>query len=349
MKKKLRLIITLISGMIVLVSCQNPMTIETEVHDDGSLDKTITFEKVDSLHGYNNIFAISSEKGWSIAIKELADEKEEKFQMAFKKHFASADEVNAELNTQNDSLFNIKSSFEKEFRWFYTYIRYTETYAPLNRFKMISPDDYINAEDKQFIDRLPGEGNAISKADSLYLQLLHAKVDEVYSNEAIFNEQYDILVNLVKRNGIDPKWLDTVAIKINYIKDHIPDMRGDPDFALKMADSIKIPLDRKKAKADSRELSGSLRTRLNFMSFARDGRYTNIINMPWELVSTNADSVSGNKAFWRPLSTKFLFKEYVMVAESRKLNTWAVIVSVAFILLTVFVVWRRSKRSFASS
>src|SRR6188472_4107370 len=134
MRNKLRVFITLISGMIVLVSCQNPMTMETEVHEDGSLDKTITFEKVDSLHGYSNIFAISSEKGWSSAMKELPDEKEEKFQITFKKHFASADEVNAQLNTQNDSLFNIQTSFEREFRWFYTYIRYTETYSPLNRF-----------------------------------------------------------------------------------------------------------------------------------------------------------------------------------------------------------------------
>ena len=80
------------------------------------------------------------------------------------------------------------------------------------------------------------------------------------------------------------------------------------------------------------------------MGFANDGKYMNIINMPWTVVDSNADSVADNKLVWRPLVTKFLFKEYHMYAESRKLNMWALFVSGVVVLLTVLV-WRKTEGS----
>ena len=80
------------------------------------------------------------------------------------------------------------------------------------------------------------------------------------------------------------------------------------------------------------------------MGFANDGKYMNIINMPWTLVNSNADSVVGNKLIWRPLVTKFLFKEYHMYAESRKLNLWALMVSGVVVVSTIFI-WSRNKNA----
>ncbi len=342
--------ITLLLGALLFSSCENPMTMETEVHEDGSLDKNITFEKGDSALITTNIFGIDSSKGWSAKIIELPVDRKEggsdkvQYKTVFKKHFESVEKMNTELSTSSDTLFKINTSFEKKFRWFYSYIRYTETFLPINRFKMLSPKDYINKEDDQFIDRLPGEGKAISKADSLYLQMLNVKIGDYYTNMAIFNEEFEIMKELVKRSNLPSNWMDTLIRKKEYIYNHIEKMKGEPDFALQMADSLHIPLIREKAMQDSPELSKDLNSRIAFMGFANDGKYMNIINMPWTVVSSNADSVIGNKLFWRPLVTKFQFKEYKMYAESRKLNLWAVGVSGLFVLSTLFI-WNKSARS----
>lgn len=336
----------LLLAALLFSSCENPMTLETDVHEDGTLGKTITFEKGDSSLITHNIFGIDSAKGWSAEIVQLPMERKEKgsdkiqYKTVFKKHFASADELNKELNPPTDTLFKIKSTFEKKFRWFYTYIRYTETFLPINRFTMLSPDDYLNEEDNQFIDRLPGEGKAISKADSLYLQMLNVKIGDYYTNMAIFNEEFEIMKELIKRSNLENKWMDTLIRKKEYIYNHIEKMRGEPDFALKMADSLHIPLNREQAIKDAPILAKDLNSRISFMGFANDGKYMNIVNMPWTIVNSNADSVAGNKLIWRPLVTKFLFKEHHMYAESRKLNLWTMVVSGAVVLLTVFV-WRR--------
>ena len=345
---KTNIIFKLIVLALLFSACEHPMMLETDVHEDGSFDKTITFEKGDSSLITNNIFGVDSTKGWSVEIMELPVERKEngsdkvQYKTVFKKQFESVDQLNNELNTSSDTLFKVKSTFEKKFRWFYTYIRYTETFLPINRFKMLSPEDYVNEEDNRFIDRLPGEGKSISKADSLYLQMLNVKIGDYYTNMAIFNEEFEIMNELVKLSNLEDKWMDTLVRKKEYIYNHIDKMKGEPDFARMMADSLHIPLNRETADKDAHQLAKDLNSRISFMGFANGGKYMNIINMPWSVVNTNADSVVGNKLIWRPLVTKFLFKEYRMYAESRKLNLLPLIVSIGLVLLTVYF-WTRRK------
>ncbi len=345
---KTKLIIMVAVGLMVLSSCENPMTYETKVHEDGTFDKTIIFEKNDSSILQKNMFGINEERGWTASLEKLPiDEKDnnskQKVYVAFNKHFNSVNEMNAELNSSSDTHFQIKSTFEKKFRWFYTYLKYTETFAPINRFKMLPITDYINKEDFQFIERLPSEGSSISKADSLFLQMLNVKIVDEYGNMAIFNEEYDILTKLLKKNNMEKKWFDTLIQKREFIYSRIDKMKGEPNLAIEMADSLQIPLPREKAIRDANELSKDLNARMNFMGFAKDGKYKNIIDMPWQVVNTNADSISGSKLFWRPVATKFLITEYVMYAESRKLNIWTVVASAAFLLLTSFALFRKRK------
>jgi hypothetical protein len=77
------------------------------------------------------------------------------------------------------------------------------------------------------------------------------------------------------------------------------------------------------------------------MSYARDGKYVNSIEMPWTVVRSNADSVAGNVLYWKPLATKFAIKEFTMIAESRKLNWWAVALTAVFIGITFIRFIRR--------
>ncbi len=348
-KMKFKLISAIVIGVVILSSCENPMTFETKVYEDGTFDKTIIFEKNDSSIIHQNMFGINEDHGWSTIVtklqKETKEKSEQKNWIAFSKHFSSIDEMNSELNTSSDSLFHIKSTFKKKFRWFYTYIEYTETFAPINRFKMLSISDYLTKEDYQFINRLPHEGSSISKADSLFLQMLNVKIMDEYVNMAIFNEEYDILTKVMQRSRMDKKWYDTLAKKRELMFSIIDDIKGDGDLAMEMADTLQIPLPRDQAMKDTKELSRDLNSRMSFMSFAKDGKYKNSIDMPWQVIETNADSVSGNKLFWRPASVKFLVTDYVMYSRSRKPNLWAVLISGAFILITLFVILRKRMTS----
>src|SRR6478752_4613498 len=98
---KTKLIIGLAIAVLMFSSCERPMTLETVVHEDGALDKTIIFEKADSSIIRQNVFGINAEHGWSASVVELPVEKKEdkdRFHITFSKHFNSAEEINAELN-----------------------------------------------------------------------------------------------------------------------------------------------------------------------------------------------------------------------------------------------------------
>jgi hypothetical protein len=175
---------TIIFGLFLLTilsACEHDINMETTVHSDGSLDKTIRLSNTDSLQ---NILGLRQEDGWIQTVQEVElDEDDElpyfgtkpaepsspkdsaaretKEIRSFQRHFSSAEEANTALATPIDSLFRVTSTFEKKFRWFYTYIYYADTYHAINRMGYPATN-YTTAEDYAFIDRLPGEGKRIT-------------------------------------------------------------------------------------------------------------------------------------------------------------------------------------------
>jgi hypothetical protein len=105
-------------------------------------------------------------------------------------------------------------------------------------------------------------------------------------------------------------------------------------------DSFKIPIDQSKI-AEFQKLQQKFWKKMNFISITSDGKFVNRINLPWPVVKTNADSVSGNSLFWAPPTIKFLLKDYTMYGECRKLNWWAVIVSVVVVGFTGYLFVRK--------
>lgn len=330
--------------LVLFTACEHPIYMETKVNVDGSLDKVIEMDKADSNRVERNVFNINVAKGWNVDIRRSDGDSttsRDEFNIRFDKHFASAAAANEELNMVSDTLFRIESKFDKSFRWFYTYIRYSETYKPIDRLKKVKVDDYFNQEDKSFINRLPGEGVAISKADSLYLQTLNEKIFKNYARMGMFFEYFEILTNVATKH-LDSSWVHKLYNESDYIYKKLEDMEGEPDFAARIADSLKMPLP-KEAALEFSNLSKDLESRIAFMSFARDGKYTNVIEMPWTIVDSNADSVAGNKLYWKPLATKFAIQEYEMFGKARKLNWWTIVVSVAVLGITAYMFIKKNR------
>ena len=335
--------ILLAASAISLIACDHPMSFHTKVNEDGSLDKTIIMDKAEKEKTGVNIFEISEKNSWKVTRIETLDsttksDKDNKYRFEFKRHFDSADKMNEVLDRNVDTLFQVHSKFEKKFRWFYTYIHYSETIRPINRFKKISPKDYFTIEDSLFIKRLPAEGKPISKADSVALILLNQKIADHFTNMAIFNEVFPLLEHVVRKYNPDKKWIDTLYKKREHIYEII---NKDKDDFSNIAKELHIPLVNESEKYFEIILKKELQPRLGFMSFARDGKYSISFDMPWAITNTNADSVAANYALWKPVMHKFAFSNYEMYAESRRLNLWAVMVSVMVIGVTVFVLRKK--------
>ena len=342
--KSILSILLLVVLIVGLSACGHNVSMETTVHEDGSLDKTIIMELEDTT---KNFLGISREGGWKMKthlIEDSSKEKSEsksKWRVSYQKSFATSEIVNAELSTPSDTLFRVSSRVDKKFRWFYTYFYYSDTYQTINRMPL-PPDDYVVAEDYAFIDRLPAEGQTISKADSFYLSELHKRIFDVYGIRAIYEAYYNIDIKLIKESGLENRWIDTLNKHKESIYEHVVKKQDVPDdFLYNAMDSLGIPLPPDKMRSRYDELYKLEDARTDFINHANEGKYTHVINMPWTVVRTNADSVSGNRVQWNPPAIKFLLKDYTMYAEARKVNLWAFVVSAAVLFFTGYLFWRR--------
>jgi len=335
-----------VAGLILLIflsSCEHKVSMKTIVHEDGSLDKTLTLSQGKS-NATKNYFNISEQQGWVVSIdsvqkghsKNDTSKKEKEYKYTFRKTFSSAEDANKELAQPNDSLFQITSHFEKQFRWFYTSYFYSETYHQLNRFKYPT-NDYLTDFDFQFIETLPAESKKISRADSLFLIKLNERIFDNYANRAFFEEFFEMLLNVVA-----PKQKHNLELKKEEIFKAFKNDEGEFTFfaesgnaksfdiiAPQMADSLGID----KRSSQYRSLLKRIESKINFMSWARDGKYQNSVELKGEIVSHNADSVSGNTFLWQPPYLKFAFKDYTMYAKTRTPNWWAWILSLLILLV----------------
>jgi hypothetical protein len=335
----LKQIIFAVMTVAILASCDHNVSMITDVQADGSLEKTIVLEKHDP---HNNMFGISPARGWDMDIKRLASPPDtaKDDHAVMRKKFPSAAAANAELAVPNDTLFRVTSTFEKKFRWFYTYIYYADTYHALNRMRL-PISDYLTQEDYAFIDRLPAEGKPMARADSLYLTELNRKLFEIYGAQAIFEMHYTTAEALLRKTNVAPAWLDTLR---HHKKDLFNQVRGekeiDEDFMEEAMDSLGIPLPIDAFDQFTAMMKPNERI-MTFISTANDGKYQHAIRMPWNVVHTNADSVSGRELFWSPPSMKFLVKDYTMYAEARQMNGLPIALSVMAIGFTVYLLLRR--------
>ena len=333
---------------LALGGCEHNISTGTTVHADGSLDREIILHNTDSAKADKNIMGIRSENGWEVTVgppSRPSREKDKKSEVniSFKKHFSSAGDANREMDPDIDSVFRIKSSFEKHNRWFYTYIEYRDTYEALNLFKRIPKEEYFTKEDFAFIERLPAEGTVISKADSLYLARLNEKIFDFYGSRTIFEEFYQHLLTTVRQHRIAPQWEDSLKRKKEVIYQRFMNEGNlkDEDFVA-IVDEMNIPLPAAGREAIVRK-TAEIEKRLEFLSEAYSGKYVHTIEMPWTVVESNADSVSTNRLFWRPPVVKFLLSDYTMSARSRKMNPWAVGISALVVVVTVGLFFVRKK------
>lgn len=326
---------------LFFASCDHPVSMQTTVHPDGALDKTITIF-ADSAAVGTNFLGISSKDGWQTELikGDSTNEDRDKLYIRFLKHFNSSEEANQALAARPDTLFHVTSHFEKKFRWFYTYWYYSDTYQAINRLAL-PVGDYFSPEDFAFIDRLPPEGKPISKADSLYLDQLHEKIFDVYGSRALFDNLYEKLVAHLKEQNHGP-WIDSLASYKEELYGRFMDEgeKGDSIIFAKLVYTPGFPL----TKAELHEMEEETDRLVNFFSTASNGKYFHQINMPGTVVNSNADSLMQSSLFWRPNTTRFLLKDYTMFAESRKLNGWTVIVSGILVALAIGMNFYRKTR-----
>jgi hypothetical protein len=348
------LLVILIGFVTTLQSCDKEVsTIETVVHEDESLDRILTFKSNDSTEVFKRVPGVDGNRGWKIDVAGIKKDsltgspegkkKTPTFTIKLTKHFSSIKEANAEMNTSVDTVFHVESKLEKKFRWFYTYLEYSDTYKSLNRFAYRPEENYFTPEDYAFINRLPAAGKPLSFADSLFLERLTEKIFEDYAERCVLEEHFQGFIALLKKNKTETYLIDTLRHHKEKTFDMLIANKKDIDknWMLTLADSLKIPVS-SMVKKEYKSYLKSIENQYSFMMLATNQQnYYHKITVPWRIITTNGDSISGTTAFWRPPAIKFMLNDYSMCVTAKKINYWAVALAGLVVIASVLIILKK--------
>jgi hypothetical protein len=318
----LRICRSIIFILVILVAasgCKKDKKITTKINSDGSCVRTIAVTPVSDTSAS---FPIPTDQSWESKLEGDT----EKVYIASKR-FANVNQINDEFRRSDKVSVEIK--FEKRFRWFFTYFQYQETYKSCFPIRRIPIQSFLTKE--EYARYLQGD---TAKA-------LKVRVDEYFMIN-IFEEFYSCLIDSVEKLH-DPSLPVSVFIeKKNTF--NIDSMEHNPsDLVQYLEKSLHLNFGGKLNRQIDRIMK-SINDRIQFQ-FNAGGDYTNEVELPGIILSTNADAVEGNKVLWHFNEDKFSFLDFTMTAESRIVNIWTSYISgVVLLVIIIFLLLPRFKK-----
>jgi hypothetical protein len=305
MKTSLRrlFILFLISG-IVMPGCKKDLKTTTKIKSDGSCERIVVVKEVKNLSDLPKIaFPLPADTSWNIRFEKL--DKDTQCSYVARKTFNDVNQLNNEYKEQGK--IRLEITFEKKFRWFFTYFNYRETYKWFFPFKRIPLASFLTKE--EYANNKNGDTSTA----------LRKRLEE-FKDENYYEEFYSRLIDSVQ-NLHDPSLPVSIFMQKKQALRKILDSPSDKVITK----SLETILEIKASNALKRCLHVIQKSLFDtMMNDDAAGNYTNEVSMPGIILNTNARIVEGNTVTWKFDEDKtFTLEDYTMVVESRIANTWA--------------------------
>jgi hypothetical protein len=359
--------------MVILVSCKeggNPKFI-TQINADGTCSKIIE-TTADSAFivgdTSKNPFDIDLDSTWEVSWRYKTSEysttwplkswtwdttsKEPLNAKAVQNYKSVEDMASSFKLSKKHKWRNIKPtySFNKKFRWFYTYYTYSELYPKLKTLDRIPFDKYFTRTEAEFwfngnLDLVKGMNgmeikDEATKVESKFNQwFFHNVLDEQFD---IYVEKFDSIKGLkIDKQKFISKKDSIIQLCLNKIDNDLKDLELD-DYLDKFFNT-------KAFTRYSEENKETLKARENmilgaFIDYFDPSIDYNLL-MPGKIMKTenmvnHGDTLSINLTAYR-----MTYSDFTISATSRKSNTWAFIVTGLIVLLALGSLFVKNKRN----
>lgn len=323
---------------VLLSGCLgNDYQTHTRVYDDGSIERTIKTISADSVIMQKNMFGATRQNAWQADMQLIPPQGKDttssgiRYAITWSKWFPTADAANRDAET-SQAPFRIQSSYATEFWWFYTDVTYIDTYKSTIRFDKVSPDDYFTSEDYAYMERVRA-ASVLSHEDSITSSVIEAKKEQYFAR-GLFEEIYAVLSAIISKRYTEPTVKATLETRKEWLFQSLATRDFDPAFLEQLlTDSMSI---RMVFTPEEKQQFEILDERHFFTLF---DSFDHTIEMPSGIVDSNADSTSGNQAFWHTQGT--LIKDLSMKATARTINYWAIIATIFIVTSLGFIILAR--------
>ena len=320
-----------IGALLVLLSllagCKDIET-TTEIYPDGSC-KRIVFAKGDSSEIFSSSFPIPTDSSWTITQYDSGE-----FTYIAEKTFKKVADWDKEMNycqDQADKLIIIPE-LKRNFRWFYTVYKYTETYKAFNRMHNVPMTDYLTPEEIQLFGC---EDDTTAKAKQVEQKF------EEWDKHNTFEGFYQDFIRMTRELKDS---ILTIA-RLNTMKNKIYDLYVDElydnfDYKKTFLKKLGALLGAKSIEQVESDLILAISKNKNRQEKLAEiglSDFEHTVIMPGVILDTNANTVEGNKVAWKIEPARFMFTDFTMTVESRLVNIWAVVITLVLFVIAVLI------------
>ena len=342
MKRKISVSLVLI---LSIISCEGPETTVTNiVGRNGSVLRKAEMSYTGGKLALTD-FNVPVDSSWNLADSMAISEKGDTTWFLFaEKLFVSADAINEAYlaDTGKNSSVTRTAIFRRKFKWFTTTWYFAEK-CDRSLLHGYPVTDYLSPAEISFMN-LPEKisDELVAGPDSLEYRSLIDSIQqhtEQWMMRSLISEIIEDAGALCESSGKD-------SLTTEILRSHEPDFFR---LAAEDADVEKIATTVPGRWTFMQNSNRKLTVPFLLQTLSLTGHgmfedYTMQIVMPADLKSTNGYSMSDGTLAWPVTGNHFLTEDYVMYAESRNINYWAVIVTLLFPVLVLFSM-RRFKRN----
>jgi hypothetical protein len=359
----------IISIIMIFSACDESYEMLTTIKKDGSCSREFT-EKADSAFmvgdtSKSNPFPFFIDSTWNISwthdsikkstrwpLKIWDPEGNEKEAVVYaKRNFATVESMASFDYLERDNWKSLKShiTFEKKFRWFYTYYYFEETFPKLETNIKVPITNYLTEKEAKIW--LQGHADCFEGINGIEIQEYLSQIEEKFNrwlNRIIFEEYIHVIANNIKL-------LDTPGINAQRLlsaKDSIYNLykKKETDFFLDFdAKEFDHYFDTN-AFSKMFDKHQFLNQKVD-SAFSVTNYFINQIDyhlaMPGKIISTNSSKVNSDTLYWKVDAYRFLLYKYDMYAESRTPNIWAFIVSGLLIVMAIWMFFIPSNKHYS--
>ncbi len=275
----------------------------------------------------------------SPANQEFKKIEERKFMLTASRFFRDADEMNEALKGVKDKTLRIHVSLENKFRWFFTTIRYQETYKKFDPFNFVPITDYLSKTELDlFLQYVLHKQTSLSKGDSLSVKDAGDRFDE-WQARNMFESYFNTFTQGVRNLNDQSLTVEAVTTKKEELFKKCLNRFNSDNFdtvRIIFSNVLKTPLVNKVADANKTGFADFFNKKEFVDRILHTPYKTNII-MPGLITKTNAPTLEGNKASWNEFISYCYFNDFDLWVESEVTNWWVIILTGVIVIIAVLV------------
>ncbi|GHT05360.1 hypothetical protein FACS189423_09400 [Bacteroidia bacterium] len=357
MKTNYRRIQTWIALSIVVIgmaSCVTNYKMTTTIRPDGSCLREIYAQGDSAFLAGNpakNPYLFYLDSGWQItpvATENVPDRFGNEYNVKVSKTFRSIGEIASGLQLDEDvrPVAAPVESFQKHFRWFYTYYSFKAVYPDISAKIPVSIDNYLNKSEQKLW--FQGDFSAYAGMNGIELKDEMDNIEKEFWKwyaRNIFESNFEAVYDFEKLSGNNPYISQIQSVKDTLFQAlfknfmSIDNQIETADIYQALDKNFKTNYFSNSYKNNQQPIDRLVETKEEPLKklienlFDKEIEYELVI--PGKLIYANTSVNRQDTLIWKVNAFRFTTDDYELVAESRTVHIWAF--GIAFLLLALSI------------